>query len=162
MAALVKEMKEAIKEIAETIASDLTRNIQTEIYNKPPSKYYDRTMEFLQSVIKPNVKVSNGEVSVTIGMNAMNMNSYWVGNGKFNAHMNVDGNSNWGSNSVSEGLLSWWDAGTRNDYLPSVPATNYWYDVFGDRAGESPNYVKLDKLIDSVVKKHLNKFGITR
>lgn len=160
-AELKKEMSEAIKEIAETIASELTKNIQDDIYAKPTSKYYDRTMEFLNSVIQPSVVVSGNEVSVTIGMDSKKMNSYYVGNGKFNSHMSIDGSSNWGSNSVSEGLLSWWDAGTNNKYLPSVPATNYWYDVFGDRAGASPNYKKLDDLIDRTIEKHLNKFGIT-
>jgi hypothetical protein len=87
------------------------------------------------------------------------MNAEWR-DGLFNPHMSVDGSSNWGSNSVAEGLLSWWDAGTHNDVLPSVPATNYWYDVFGARAGQNPNYVKLEKLIDDKMKKHLKKFGI--
>ena len=157
--ALTKEMKDAINEIASTIAGELTSSIQSNIYSSPPSKYYTRTMEFLNSVIKPNVVVSSGEISATIGLNSNFMNSYW-NEGLFNAHMSVDGSSNWGSNSVSEGLLSWWDTGTRNDYLPSVPTTNYWYDVFGDHASDNPNYKKLDDLIDKVVTKHLKKFGI--
>ena len=158
--ALIKEMKEAINEIANTIAGELTSSIQSNIYNSPPSKYYKRTMEFLNSVIKPNVTVSGGEVSVIVGLNPNAMNSYWNPEGLFNAHMSVDGSSNWGSNSVSEGLLSWWDTGTKNDYLPSVPATNYWFDVFGDHASDNPNYKKLDDLIDKIVTKHLKKFGI--
>lgn len=159
--ALEKEMKEAIDEIATTIAGELMSSIQSNIYSSPPSKYYKRTKEFFNSVIQPNVVVSNGEVSVTVGLNSNAMSSYWNPEGLFNAHMSVDGSSNWGSNSVAEGLLSWWDTGTKNDYLPSVPATNYWYDVFGDHASDHPNYKKLDDLIDRVIKKHLNKFGIT-
>ena len=158
--ALIKEIKEAINEIASTIAGELTSSIQSNIYNSPPSKYYKRTMEFLNSVIKPNVVVSGGEVSVVIGLDSNVMNATWNDGNLFNAHMSVDGSSNWGSNSVSEGLLSWWDTGTKNDYLPSVPATNYWYDVFGDHASDNPNYKKLDDLIDKIVTKHLKKFGI--
>jgi hypothetical protein len=159
--ALIKEMQEAINEVATTIASELTESIQTNVYNSPPSAYYKRTKEFLNSVIKPNVIVSGNEISATIGLDSRYMNSYWNADGLFNAHMSVDGSSNWGSNSVSEGLLSWWDTGTQNKYLPSVPATNYWYDVFGDHASDNPNYKKLDDLIDKVVTKHLKKFGIT-
>jgi len=154
-------MQEAIDEIASTIAAELTSNIQSEIYNSPPSKYYDRTNEFLHSVIKPEVKVSNNEVSALIGMDYTKMRPKLTTPDKFNAHMSIDGNPNWGNTSVSEGLLTWWDSGTNNSVLPSVPATNYWYDVFGDRVGDSPNYKKLDDLIEKVVTKHLKKFGIT-
>jgi hypothetical protein len=158
--ALLVECNKALKEISETIASQLTENIQEGVYNKAPSKYYKRTQEFIQSVIKPQVKISGSGITVTVGMDSMFMNATWNEGKLFNSHMSVDGNSNWGSNSVAEGLLSWWDAGTQNDVLPSVPATNYWYDVFGDRAGQDPNYKKLDDLISKTLNKYLKKFGV--
>lgn len=158
---LIKEMQEAINEVAGTIAMELTNSIQSNIYNSPPSAYYDRTYEFLQSVIKPEVTVSGNEVSALIGMDYKKITARLTPPNKFNAHMSVDGNPSWGSASVAEGLLTWWDTGTNNAVLPSVPATNYWYDVFGDHANDNPNYKKLDDLIDKVVTKHLKKFGIT-
>jgi hypothetical protein len=157
---LLVECNKALKEISETIASQLTENIQDGIYNKAPSKYYKRTQEFIQSIIKPQVKISGNEIIVNVGMDSVFMNATWNEGNFFNSHMSIDGNSNWGSNSVAEGLLSWWDAGTQNDVLPSVPATNYWYDVFGDRAGQNPNYKKLEDLIDKTINKYLKKFGI--
>ena len=155
----MKEITKAIEEISEEIASQLTQNIQEGIYNQPESKYYKRTQEFINSVIKPTVKINGNEISVTVGMDSNVMNATWNEGNLFNSHMSIDGSPTWGSQSVAEGLLTWWDSGTQNNYLPSVPATNYWYDVFGDRAGENPNYKKLEELTDKIINKHLKKFG---
>ena len=85
------------------------------------------------------------------------MNATWNDGNLFNAHMNVDGSSNWGFKFSFRRIIKLVGYWYKNDYLPSVPATNYWYDVFGDHASDNPNYKKLDDLIDKVVTKHLKK-----
>lgn len=58
---ILNELKKSFANIANEINSKLWKNISNKIYNKNPSPYYDRTNEFFNSLIKPNVKVSNRE-----------------------------------------------------------------------------------------------------
>jgi hypothetical protein len=163
--ALLIEMRKAIQEVANKIAKDLTANIQEGVYSKSISDYYERTKNFIDAVIQPVVKIKGSHIECTVGTDWRDIKPVFrrdEGN-VFNAHMNIDGNESYppkSGTSVSKGLLQWWDEGTSNDVLPSVPATNYWYDVFGDRAKENPNYKKLDDLIDEKINKYLKQFGI--
>ena len=160
---LLKEMKDAINEIADKIASDLDTSIRKEVYGRAESVNYTRTKDFLNSIIQPTVEVSGSEVSVVVGLDYTKLRPELNDDSFFNSHMSVNGSTNWAETgvSVSEGLLAGFDIGTKNSKIHNITATTYWYDVFGDHASDNPNYKKLDDLIDKIVTKHLKKFGIT-
>lgn len=156
---ILNELRKAFANIADNIFNRLWKNISKDIYDKPSSKYYDRTNEFFNSLIKPNVKVSNGVVTVTVGMDYTKMSPKSGDAGKFNAHQGFKNVDSWRGMPVSEALLSWWDYGTDNQYA-SLPRTDYWYDVFGDRGyNDNPTYKNLEKIIDEEIVKILSKFG---
>ena len=86
-----QELEKALGNIAQNISSQLTENILQDVYGNPVSEYYDRTMQFLKSVIKPNVTIKGDSVSVTIGMDSSLIESSLGGKNKLNKHMSVNG-----------------------------------------------------------------------
>lgn len=159
---IVAQVRNAIGEVAKEITEELYNNL-TGIYMYPRSEFYERTNDFLNALIKPHVQVTGNEVSVTIGMDA----SAIISNSKptsknfyFGEHSSFDGSDRWKGESIGQALLSWWDTGTTNSVAPSLPQTDYWYDVFGDRGyKDSPNYQKLDKLVTDKLYEKLSRFG---
>ena len=160
---MIKELGNAIKIAAEKIQDELWNNVGNQIYSHPQGRFYDRTHEFLKSVIQPKIKVTSKSIEVTIGMNSDVMNSGFGEPGKFNQHMSLNGDTSYEGKSISEWLLIWWDDGTEqknNPYLPELPQTNYWYEVMGDRGSkDNPEYKKFQKTFEDIVTQELSKIG---
>lgn len=160
---IVKEVKKAISEVADEITQELYDNL-TGIYMYPRSDFYNRTNDFLNALIKPKVTTNGNEVSVIVGMDSTMIHSNprpTSRNRYFGEHASLDGSTTWKGKSIGEALLGWWDEGTQNDKTPSLPQTNYWYDVFGDRGYKAtPNYTKLDKLLKNKIYEKLSRFGV--
>lgn len=155
-----QELEKALRNIAQNISSQLTENILQDIYGNPVSEYYDRTMQFLKSVIKPTVTIKGDSVSVTIGMDSSLIESSLGGKNKLNKHMSVDGSDVWNGIPISEAILTWWDEGTKNSPIKNLSATNYWTKVMGDSGRKNnPNYNKLESVINQEIIKALSKFG---
>jgi len=161
-AMLIRDLKTAMQEVADDITKELYDNL-TGIYMYGRSEFYKRTEGFLNALIKPNVEVKGDTVTVTIGMDATAIQSNprpTTNNRSFGEHASFDGGKTWNGISVGEALLGWWDAGTDNDIAPSLPETNYWYDVFGDRGYKaSPNYSKLDQLLRNKIYEKFGRYG---
>lgn len=159
---IVLEVKKALAEVAQEITQELYDNL-TGIYMYPRSVFYTRTEQFLNALIKPKVYVIDNEVTVTVGMDSTLIHSNprpTDNNKQFGEHSSFDRSDKWHGKSIGEALLGWWDEGTSNNVAPSLPQTNYWYDVFGDRGyKDSPNYTKLNKLLNDKLTEKLSKFG---
>ena len=162
-AAILKELKIALDKASAKIQLQLWDSIFSKIYSKPESEFYDRTREFLDSVIKPEVKTNGFSVEVTLGMDSSKMTPTQNDDRFFNAHMDIYGNEEWHGETIPESLLSWWDTGTTNSKLPSLPQTDYWFDIMGDRGyKDNPDYQKAIDIIEETVEKELSKIGIIR
>ena len=159
---LLQSLKKALQNISKNIYENLKKNV-LKIYHTSESIYYDRTMYFFNSIIVPEIKISNNEVYVDIGMDYTKIKQKINQNNKLNAHMSIDSNSNWNGISISEALLTWLDQGTENSPIYNSPQTNYWYDVMGSRGYLSNlgqiNYKKLDEMIELELNKGLSSFG---
>lgn len=159
-----QEMAQVLEYVSKEITDKLMNTINSRIYSRGhSSEYYTRTYQFFDSIIMPQVEVKRDSVSVKIGMDYTKMKPMIAeNNGMFNQHMGFPSQDSWRGITVSEALLSWWDYGTDSS-IHSLPQTNYWKDVFGDRAyEENPNYVKLDKLIEEIMIREFGKFGNIR
>lgn len=158
---LLANIAKAMKIASWQIRQELYINIFSNVSILPDSNSYDRTDEFLKSVINPVVKISGGSVSVEVGMDYTKMSSSVGGYAKYNQHMSLDKSTTWGGHTIPEWLLSWWDTGTSGANSPHwINKTNYWYDVMGDR-GDSPNpqYETLAKTFKKVFYEELGKIG---
>lgn len=158
---IVQELKKALQIAAQNIHDELWDNIFSRIYSKSESEFYERTQEFLDSVIHPIVKVNGFDVEVTIGMDSSRMHPRQGDSGMFNQHMDIYGNDSWHGKSIPESLLSWWDTGTTNSRLPELDKTDYWFDVMGDRGyKDNPDYKNAQKIFDEAIVRELSKIGI--
>lgn len=157
---LIKQVAESFENISKKITDELMKNINERIYSKGASSiYYERTYQFFDAIIIPEVKITNGKVFVEVGVDYTKIKPMMGESHQFNKHMGFNSVDSWRGMTVGEALLSWWDYGTDNGRL-SLPQTNYWYDVFGDREYASqPNYKKLDDLVNEIMSKHLGSLG---
>jgi hypothetical protein len=158
---IIESMRQSMESLAKNITDQLMKNINERIYSSgSSSQYYQRTYQFFDAIIMPKVEVKGNKVSVEVGMDYTKLKPQMGGEGQFNKHMGFPSVDSWRGMTVGEALLSWWDYGTA-DGIVNLRQTNYWYDVFGDRAYSSdPNYKKLDDLIDSIIHHELGEIGI--
>lgn len=159
----MKDLEVIFTNLAKDITDELIKNVNERIYSKGAStEFYERTYQFFDAIIIPEVKVSGNKVSVDVGIDHTKINPMVGNSGQFNKHMGFNSVDTWRGITVGEALLSWWDYGTDNGRL-SISQTNYWYDIFGDRGYTSqPNYKKLDDMIESAIKKGMTGFKIKK
>jgi len=155
------EIQRAMKTASAKIGQQLWMNVFSRTSILPETEFYERTGQFLDSVIRnPKVEVYGNSVSVEIGMDSSKMEPSEGTPGQLNKHMDYQGNENWHGMSIAEALLSWEDYGTHNTSFPSLERTNYWYDVMGDRGFEdNPDYKTMEKTFDEIMYKELSKIG---
>ena len=159
-AVMLKKISDALFEAASEIQNQLWTKVFSEVYGKSETAFYERTNQFFKSIIKPEVKTNGLEVSVTIGIDSSKMSPQIGRDGMFNKHMSQLGADSWRGMTISEALLSWYDYGTDNSSFPSIPQTNYWYDVMGDRGyKDNPDYKNMKKTFDEIVNKEIGKLG---
>jgi hypothetical protein len=164
-----RDISEALQEAAEKIQNKLSESMNNAIYNKPQSRYYKRTFGMMKSIFAPKINYSGGTINIEVGLDISQMEqTLSVSSRTFNAHMNQWGTKSfkqdpykWNGIDVREGLVSWWDTGTSNpSNLPSLPTTNYWKSVMGDRMDNpNPDYSKAWKIFEEELTKSLSKFG---
>lgn len=158
---VLKEVQKAMKIASNRIGQQLWLNVFSRTSILPETEFYERTGQFLDSVIRnPEVEVNGNSVSVVIGMDSSEMKPMMGSAGQLNQHMSYRGVDSWRGMSVSEALLSWEDFGTNNNTFPSLEKTNYWYDVMGDRGyKDNPDYKTMEKTFDEIMYKELSKIG---
>ena len=158
---IIENLRKSMESLAENITDKLMKNINERIYSVgSSSEYYERTYQFFDAIIIPKVEVKGNKVSVEVGMDYTRLKPQMGSEGQFNKHMGFPSVDSWRGMTVGEALLSWWDYGT-TDGIVNLKQTNYWYDVFGDRACSSnPNYKKLDDLIDKIISQELGEIGV--
>jgi len=165
-AAILKELSVALDKAATKIHDQLWDDILSKIYSTPESEFYERTKEFLNSVIKPKVKINGFRVEVTVGMDSSAMTSKEDESHFFNKHMDIFGNSEWKRENdikIPEALLTWWDEGTKGKSIHKIIGTDYWFDVMGDRGcKDNPDYQKAIDVIDKIVDEELSKIGVVQ
>lgn len=160
-AAILKELSVALDKAATKIHDQLWDSVFSAIYSKPESDFYERTRQFLHSVIKPKVEIKGLNIEVTVGMDSDVMEPERSEDSIFNRHMDVYGSEYWKGEYIPEALLSWWDTGTSNNKFPSLPQTDYWLDVMGDRGyKENAVYQKAIDVFDNAVEEELKKIGV--
>jgi len=167
--ALINAVLEAFKSASDDTQDALKINLWDKVYSNPSSKYYKRTAQLLKSVIMPKVKSVGNSVEVEIGLDTGVIQAiYREGTNVFNAHMNQDGTNafkedpyKWNGTYTNEALPIWYDEGTTNNSgLPSVPKTDFWYDVMGSRLSDkNPSYEKAYKKFEEELTKNLTLFG---
>ena len=175
--ALMNAVFEAFQDASNETQDSLKINLWDKVYSKPSSKYYKRTRpaQLMKSVISPKVKITGKQVEVKLGMDTdIIQPEYRKGTNTFNAHMNQDGTKSfkedpysWHGTPVHEALPIWYDEGTyqdktkpKNNRLPSVDKTNFWYDAMGSRlTDKNPDYEKAYKRFEEELTKNLMQFG---
>jgi len=155
---------EALMEAVEYIQDNLKINMWNEIYFRPSSSYYERTAQMMKSVVKPKIKITGAKIETEIGIDTETVfQMYRAGVDSFNAHMNTSTMKDpytWRGTLVNRAVFVWYDEGTDNSYFPSVPQTNFWYDVMGSRFTDSnPNYDKAYQVFKRALIRNLGKFG---
>ena len=155
------EIQRAMKMASAKIGQELWMNVFSRTSILPETEFYERTGQFLDSVIRiPQVEVSGNSVSVEIGMDSSKMSPMMGLPGQLNKHIGDKGVDSWRGMSISEALLSWEDYGTNNSSFPSLEKTNYWYDVMGDRGyKDDPDYKTMEKTFDEIMYRELSKLG---
>jgi hypothetical protein len=158
---VLKEVQKAMKIASNRIGQQLWLNVFSRISILPETEFYERTGQFLDSIIRnPEVEVNGNSVSVVIGMDSSKMKPMMSSTGQLNQHSSYMGVDSWRGMSVSEALLSWEDYGTDNNIFPSLQQTNYWYDVMGDRGYKgNPDYKTMEKTFDEIMYKELSNIG---
>ena len=160
---LLGQMAGMFDNLSKDITTELMKNINERIYSQGSStEFYERTYQFFDAIIIPQVKISGNKVSVEVGMDVSKIKPMMGEPHQFNKHMGFNSVDSWRGMTVSQALLSWWDYGTSNGNL-SLPQTDYWYDVFGDRGySAQPNYKKLDEMIEKAMKKGMEGFNVKK
>jgi hypothetical protein len=165
---LMGSIKTALDNAAKQIQDSLSMSIYYKVYSKTPSSYYKRTGNFLQSVIKPKVKMKGLELEVEIGLDSEKLNQIHSSmSNHFNTRMNLDGTNaykidpySWNGKNIKDMFYQWYDEGTTNSVLPSVPQTNFWYEVMGSRLSEdNPKNDKAYSKFEKELKKILSNYG---
>lgn len=157
-----KHISKVLRNISEKVYNELKRNMKG-VYSSNDSLYYDRTYNFLNSIIKPKIKTTKKGVSVVIGIDYTKIKPKISDNGTLNAHADINANSIWNGISISEALLTWLDEGTTKSHIHNKNQSNYWYDVMGGRGYDTDvevDYKRLDRLIEDEIKTSFSDIGI--
>lgn len=151
-------LKKALQEIANKTRDELKGNLMNDWYNRPDYKpnfeVYIRTMQLYDSITAEAVKKNNGGLSVNVFFDLNKIHPYLSDKG-FNAHMSLNGMSDYMGHPIAWWLIRWIDQGVSPrlgaTYIGNQPIqgihmfdkTKAWLD-----AGN------LDRIIKSVFSKY--------
>jgi len=113
-------LEQALREMAKETAEFLSQMVKSHIYRTPESNYYDRTMEFLNSITQSQVKKVGNELQIEVYFDSDKIypHSSPPGSEKFNAHMSLDGSASYNGRSIGNWLVEWLEEGFSGGVLP--------------------------------------------
>lgn len=113
-------LEQALKEVAKETAEFLSQRVQSDIYRKAESNYYERTREFLNAITQSQVKRVGNELQIEVFFDSSKIypHSSTPNSGKFNAHMSLDGSASYNGRSIGDWLVEWLEEGFSGGVLP--------------------------------------------
>lgn len=119
-------MVRVIQDIADQVRDDVYRDVRDEINDsirrqsaKSNQFYaYEHTWDVLESICKPQAKYESGRVEVEIYYDTDEINAKYNKESFWNSHMDVNGGTSWGGQSIPELMPIWLELGTEYGLAP--------------------------------------------
>jgi hypothetical protein len=150
LAMLETVLKPLIRKLAKKISARLQHYINDKWYNSPETEYYDRTYDFLTSIVESEVKMRNNDFSMEIYIDYEKMWQTPPSSGKFGSRTSLDSSTDFRGKPISYWLIQWIEEG-QNSPVHSYKGIN----MFGNVSEE------LEKQLDSYIISCFNEMGIS-
>lgn len=107
-------LKPIIKKLAQKIGQRLQHYINDNWYNEPESDFYDRTYNFLTSVMDMEITMRGMDFAMEIYIDYGRMWQSPPSDGKFGARTSLNRETEYGGKSISYWLIQWIEEGQKS------------------------------------------------
>jgi hypothetical protein len=122
---------ECLEEISNQTGKELQKYVQSEWYEAHSSIDYDRTMQFLNSIINTKVESKGGGFIVSVAFDEKSIIPNFLGSGMWNEHMGFSGAPFVGGliETIEEGNLSPYSPPYARTGIHMLEKTAYWLTI---------------------------------